>query len=75
MISKFSNAKMIKLAEEIFNAVLESSPIEKCLVRFPAKYLHNNRHNQFKVWNTMIERYFRAGLSDGAVELLERMLV
>ena len=74
MILTFSNARMIQQAEEMFSAFLKTRPIEKSSALFPASYLHNNRREQVKVWNTMIEGYFRADMPDKAVELLERML-
>ena len=75
MILAFSNARMIQQAEEIFREFVKSRPNEiPSSVVFPASYLHSNRREQVKVWNTMIEAYFRAGMPDKAVGLLERML-
>jgi len=74
MILTFSNARMVRHAEEIFNEFLKGRPIEKSYSIYTANYLHSNRREQVKVWNTMIETYFRAGMPDKAIELLERML-
>ena len=74
MILAFSNARMINQAEEIFREFLKSQPYEKTSSVFSANYLHSNRHEQVKVWNSMIEAYFRAGMPEKAIELLERML-
>ena len=74
MILTFSNARMIQQAEEIFNEFLKSRPTEISYALFPPNYLHSNRREQVKVWNTMIETYFRAGMPDKAIGLLERML-
>ena len=71
MILAFSNARMINQAEEIFREFLKSQAREKTP---SANYLHSNRHEQIKVWNSMIETYFRAGMPEKAIELLERML-
>lgn len=72
MIMVFSNAQMIQQAEQIFHEFLKNPNSEKYTP--PANYLHNNRREQTKVWNTMIGSYFRAGMPDKAIELLERML-
>ena len=74
MILAFSNARIIQQAEEIFREFLKSRPLEKSFVVFPASFLHSSRREQVKVWNSMIEAYFRAGMPDKAVGLLERML-
>ena len=75
MILTFSNARMVQHAEEIFKEFLKGRrPIEKSNSTFPASYLHNSRREQVKVWNTMIEAYFRADMPDKAVGLLQRML-
>jgi pentatricopeptide repeat protein len=74
MMLAFSNARMINQAEEIFKAFLKSRPQDRSFSVFSSSYLHNNRHEQIKVWNLMIEAYFRAGMPEKAIELLERML-
>ena len=74
MITTFSNAKMIKQAEQIFSEFLKPRKRKKS-PPFDAVYTpHNNRGEQIKVWNAMIEAYFSAGMPDKAIELLERML-
>ena len=76
MIMAFSKAEMIEQAEEIFNEFLKPEFTQKHLSLYPDTeiYLHSNRREQIRVWNTMIETYFCAGMPDKAVELLERML-
>ena len=80
MIVAFSNARMIKQAEEIFTEFLKPRFSVKSFPRSGSPHvdrgyhLHSNRHEQIKVWNAMIEAYFRAEMPDKAVGLLGRML-
>jgi pentatricopeptide repeat protein len=76
MIIAFSNVRMIKQAEEIFGEFLKPRFSVKSFPKSVDEtyHLHSNRHEQIKVWNAMIEAYFRAEMPDKAVELLERML-
>ena len=72
MINTFSNAHMIRQAEETFNEFLKARRSEESFSAMD--YQSNNRREQIKVWNAMIETYFQAGMPDKAIELLERML-
>ncbi|KAF8164793.1 hypothetical protein B0H34DRAFT_212843 [Crassisporium funariophilum] len=73
MIAAFSKSGRIEQAEEIFSEFLKG--YKKGRIRlYPMKALHVGRREQLKVWNTMMEAYFRAEMPDKAVGILERML-
>ena len=76
MIETFSNVQMIKHAEDIFKEFLNPPNHKKNLSSHPDPEPHqsNSRPEQIKVWNSMIESYFRAEMPDKAIELLMRML-
>ena len=73
MIVTFSQAKMIRQAEEIFKEFL--SPRNRVKNYYGPEYSQlYGRREQIRVWNAMIEAYFRVDMPDKAVEILERML-
>ena len=75
MITTFSNARMPKQAEEIFNEFLKQNANRSLsLYSDPEGSIHSTRREQIKVWNAMIGTYFRAARPEKAIELLERML-
>jgi pentatricopeptide repeat protein len=79
MILTFGHAQMIQHAEEIFKDFLNPETSKKFVTSFLGRdrdqtHLHNNRREQVKVWNYMIQAYFLSRMPDKAIELLERML-
>ncbi|CAA7269201.1 unnamed protein product [Cyclocybe aegerita] len=71
MILTFSNAGMIQEAEEIFKSYVQVSEAG-LLARVGSG--DAIRQQQIQVWNSMIEAFFRAGISDKALELVEQMM-
>lgn len=73
LILTFSNAGQVDQAEEIFKSFLTAGAQNK-LHRYPAHLMGLARQSQIQVWNTMMEAYFRAGMPDKAIELVDQVL-
>ncbi|KAJ6530432.1 hypothetical protein DFH09DRAFT_1184348 [Mycena vulgaris] len=74
MIRAFASADGIRDAEVIFEEFLTRSQAGG--IDWTAAYEDPNgpRRQHIQVWNQMIETYFRAGLPEKGVEILERMM-
>lgn len=73
LILTFSNAGQVDQAEEIFKSFITAGAQNK-LHRYPAHLIGISRQSQIQVWNTMMEAYFRAGMPDKAIELVDQIL-
>ena len=73
MISVYTNSGEIGGAKEIFEEFLRASKTGGIQWSVPKDPLMPKRA-QLQVWNQMIEAYFRCGLPDQAIGLVDRML-
>ncbi|KAF7323813.1 hypothetical protein MKEN_00602600 [Mycena kentingensis (nom. inval.)] len=74
VLRAFASPESIADAEMIFNDYIQRSANNE--IDWTVAYNDPNgpRRQHLQVWNQMIESYFRAGLSDKAIEILQRML-
>ncbi|KIM42753.1 hypothetical protein M413DRAFT_18499 [Hebeloma cylindrosporum] len=73
LLLTFSNKGRIEDAEEVFRSFREAGQANT-LLPFPIQYEEHGRHAIVKVWNAMMEAYFRANMPDKAVELIDQIV-